>query len=453
MTDPPNVLIYFIDELRADALGCYGHPFVQTPAIDRIAADGVRFDHAISNCPLCMPARNCFFTGQYPSTHGVVFNELPADVDADRPPAYQFGPILRAAGYRHVINVGKHHTGLTPELSGFTEHTPVKDQLGAGPPKPPRGIDPHNNDLVVSPGAAPNVILAGTYPTDGTESEAYQMADRTIERLDGLVDADEPWLLRVSMAPPHTPVLPPEPWASMYKRDLADWQPDAGELDRRTPLLRRWHEFRGWDRLGLDELRWVRAAYFAMTSYMDAQLGRIEQALADRGLTDNLLTIFIADHGSSIGDHGCQVKGPFDTDDIARIPLIVRQPGRIAPGAYGGLAQMIDLMPTLAEWLGVPVPSTLQGRSLRPALTGDPAPIHHALFAEGTFPPAHEGVRESIRTDRYLFTRYPALEEHELFDLTEDPAQTRNLAAESPGVGRDLAEQLDHWRRAVPPSA
>lgn len=455
MPDPPNILIYFIDELRADALGCYGHPFAQTPTIDRIAGQGMRFDQAISNCPLCMPARNCFFTGQYPSTHGVVFNELPADVDAARPPAYQFGPILRAAGYRHLINVGKHHTGLAPGLSGFTEHIPVKDQLGAGPPKPPRGIDPHNNDLVISPGGGPNVILAGTYPTDGIESEACQMAERTIERLDGLADTDAPWLLRVSMAPPHTPVLPPEPWASMYKQDAADWQPDAGELDRRTPLLRRWHEFRGWDRLGVDQLRRVRAAYLGMTSYMDAQLGRIEQALADRGMTDNLLTIFIADHGASIGDHGCQVKGPFDTDDIARVPLIVRQPGRITPGVYQPTTQMIDVLPTLAAWLGVSIPPTVQGRSLAPALAGETSPMHDAVFSEGTFPIAHAGQRESIRTDRYLFTRYPALGERELFDLADDPHQRRSIADDAGDVTRALGDRLDAWRtdHPLPPAS
>jgi len=450
VSQPPNVLIYFIDELRADVLGCDGHPFVQTPTIDRIAAQGVRFERAISNCPLCMPARNCFYTGQYPSRHGVMFNELPEGVSEQHPPDYAFGDVLQSAGYRQIINIGKHHTGLPAERSGFTHAEGVRDQLGAGATRPPRGLDPQRHELIVSPGDGPNVILAGVYPTDGRESEAHQVADRTIEQLDALAASDEPWLLRASFDTPHTPVLPPEPFASMYRDAVADWQPDRGELDRRAPLLRRWHRFRGWDRFTDDQLRWIRAAYFGLTTYLDHQIARIERALAERGLDENLLTIFIADHGSSIGDHGCQVKGPFDTDDIARVPLLVRQPGRIEPGVHEPMVQLIDVLPTLGELVGAAVPESVQGRSFAGALRGDAGFGHEAVFAEGTFPLIHEGVRESIRTDDYLLTRYPALDEMELFDLEADPAQTRNVAADRPDIVQDLSGRLDAWRADHP---
>jgi len=209
-----------------------------------------------------------------------------------------------------------------------------------------------------------------------------------------------------------------------------------------------------------------------MTSYMDAQLGRIERALAERGLDENLLTIFVADHGSSIGDHGCQVKGPFDTDDIARVPLLVRQPGRVEPGVHEPMVQLIDVLPTLGELVGAAVPESVQGRSFAGALRGDASVGREAVFSEGTFPlihagvresirPAsrrrphrraliHAGVRESIRTDAHLLTRYPALGEAELFDLKADPTQTRNAAADHPEVVRELSARLDAWRAAHP---
>jgi len=309
---------------------------------------------------------------------------------------------------------------------------------------------------VVSPGDGPNVILAGTYPTDGRQSEAHQVADRTIEQLDGLAASDEPWLLRASFDTPHTPVLPPEPFASMYRdavprrrRRLAAGSRGVGPPHAAASPLAQFPgvaPFHGRS-APLDSCR---LPYFAMTSYMDAQLGRIERALAERGLDENLLTIFVADHGSSIGDHGCQVKGPFDTDDIARVPLLVRQPGRIKPGVHEPMVQLIDVLPTLGELVGAAVPESVQGRSFAGALRGDASVGREAVFSEGTFPLIHAGVRESIRTDAHLLTRYPALGEAELFDLKADPTQTRNAAADHPEVVRELSARLDAWRAAHP---
>jgi len=446
----PNVLVYFIDELRADVLGCYGHPFVETPAIDRIAAEGMQFDWAITNCPLCMPARNSFFTGLYPSEHGILCNSRPEDLVAryaESPPRYAFGQLLREAGYDRIINIGKHHTGFDPAISGFTEDHATPDRRGANPGRPPEGIDRGEAHIVKIPGHAPNTIIAGTYPGDGRDTHAHVTVDQALALLAEM--GESPWVLRISIDSPHTPVMPPEPYASIYVDAVEGWSWDPEELDMRTGLLRRWHVLRGFGDISLEDQRWARACYFGLTSYLDAQIDRLESELARRGLNENLITIFIADHGASIGDHGLQVKGPFDTDDIAHVPLLIRYPGHVPAGHYAGLVQTIDVVPTLVELLGVaPVGVPVSGSSLAPVLAGTAASLHDAVISVGTFPHSDilEGVRESVRTPAYLYTRYPAIEEYELFDLEEDPGETRNIHAQQPTVAAHLDEVLDTWR-------
>ena len=465
-----NVLIYFLDELRADVLGCYGHPFVRTPAMDAIASSGMRFDAAYSNCPLCMPARMSFFTGRYPSEHGVLFNgnvkEVQHGYDGD-PALFAFGAMLRDAGFRRVINVGKHHTGFTPEISGFTEHVPAPDGRGAKPPKEPEGTagDAH---VVKIPGVPPNTILGGTYPGDGSDSHPAIAADRAIEVLETLAGEEDPWLLRVSINAPHTPVMPPAPYDTMYQEQNASWEPDPGEVERRTPMLGRMNKLRGFSDISLADQRWARTCYHGLTTFVDAQIGRIQSQVERLGLGDDLLTIVISDHGASIGDHGQQVKGPFDTDDIARIPLVIRGPG-VQSGTYAPIVQIIDALPTLGSLIGrgrwkeeadatcdgastgggaaTSEAPLYSGRSLADVLGGRREPVHDAVFSEGEFPNIHPGQRQSVRTEEWLYTRYPELDEEELFDLQTDPEQTTNVAVSNPEVVAELNTAIDAWKR------
>ena len=454
----PNVLIYFIDELRADALGCYAHPFVKTPAIDRIAGQGMRFARAYSNCPLCMPARNCFFTGQYAGSHGILSNgpvkERFAEI-AERyrkaPPQYAFGRILRAAGFREIINVGKHHTGFSPEISGFTEHHETKDKLGASGPRLPKGADPEVSRPIIIPGQPPNTIIGGTYDQDPSNTHPAHTVDKAIEVLKER-NGEAPWCLRVSIDCPHTPVLAPPPYDTMYAEQVKDWHFNDEEFANRTGLLKRWSDARGFQDITPADQRRARASYFGLTSFLDSQIGRLEQFIADQGLDENLITIFVADHGSSIGEHGLQVKGPFDTDDIAHVPLVIRHPGRVEAGASStALTQIIDVLPTLADLLGVETPETVEGTSLAPLLEDPNAVLHDAIYSDANWPHGVDaGRRQSIRTDDWLYSRYPDIGEHELFDLNGDPSQTRNVADRRSDVVSELAARLDRWeaRRA-----
>jgi len=183
---------------------------------------------------------------------------------------------------------------------------------------------------------------------------------------------------------------------------------------------------------------------------VDHQIGRLETFLSERGLADNLVTIFIADHGSSISDHYCQVKGPFDTDDIAHIPFIIRYPGVFDPHRYPYLTQSIDFLPTLGDIIRRQPIEPVSGKSLIPALEGDGEPVHDEIFSEGSFPTIHKGIRESIRTERFLYTRYPSEGESELFELNAPSGQRENAGNRLPDAKEKFDERLDAWRLEHP---
>lgn len=454
----PNILFYCLDELRPDVLGCYGHPFVQTPTLDSICSAGVVFDQAFTTCGLSMPSRNSLFSGLYPSQHGVMTNcesgeygilaggEIASGLPPSRPRA--FGRILKQAGYRHIVDVGKHHTGFTPAHSGFNHSIPAPDLLGASPNRAPRTADPDEHDLVVIPGKAPNGIVGGTYPGRGDESHPHQCIDKAIQWLS---ESDgEPWFMRVSINAPHTPVLAPEPYAQMYDEYLKDWAFDESEIQNRTGLLRRWRVHKGYDRFSPEQVRRCRSSYYALTSYVDAEIGRLERFIRERGLDEHLLTIVMSDHGSSVGDHGLMMKGPFDTDELTRIPWAMRYPGNIAPARHEHPVQIIDFVPTLADLLDCELEESLPGHSLVPICKGKGSAVREELFFEGTFPGIMNGVRESVRTRDYLYTRYPSLGERELFDLRDDPFQARDVAADRREVVRDMEDKLNAWRAEYP---
>jgi arylsulfatase A-like enzyme len=448
---PPNVLIYFIDELRADVLGCYGHPQVQTPALDRIANQGVRFNNAFSNCPLCMPARNCFFLSQYPSTHGVTCNGPLSQTAKQNPPTSAFGQVLRDAGYERIVNIGKHHTGYSTAVSGFTEHHSTPDRLGTTATKLSPDADPQQWQPIYIPGEAPNTIIGGTYAANPDNTHAAQSIDAAISCVDAF-SQDAPWVLRFSVDTPHTPVLPPKPYDTMYADHNDQWRFDDEEFASRSDLLQRWSRKRGFTDLSVQEQRRARNSYLGLTAYLDTQIARLEEHLEQQGLAENLITIVVADHGASIGDHGCQVKGPFDTDDIARVPMIIRYPNHIQPRVCNQLTQIMDIVPTLADLLHVQTPSNTEGKSLLPILNGDTENLHEAIFMEGDFPHGNmnTGMRESIRTPEWLYTRYTKINECELFDLANNPQQTQNVADQHPEIVDTFNARLDAWRADHP---
>ena len=448
----PNILFIFLDELRADALGCYGHRFVRTPHIDRLAAGGVCFANCQSNNPLCVPTRVSLLTGKYSHQTGTMVD---GNTDPSIPSDFRLLQCLAEAGYRERVNIGKHHTGFSPAASGFTFSESPADAQGAGTTRLPSSFDPARHRHVRILGGKAHTIIGGVHPGPAEDTEAFRVVDRAIRHLDLL--GEEPWMLRVSINPPHTPVLPPEPWASLYAQEVESEWPwfCESELDRRVPLLREWRDYRRFQDNPREDLLLVRQAYYGLISFVDAQIGRLMDAVEQKGLGDNLLTILIADHGASIGDHGLQVKGPYCSNDITRVPMILSWPGRIAPGAcYEPLVQLLDLPPTLLDLVGGEIPGEFRGLSLRGVLeSGSTRPVHEHIFQEAGCPGLSlpGACSYTIRTPHWRYSLYRERGQEELIDLGNDPRETCDVSAAHPHIRADLRGQVLAWLEATSP--
>ena len=448
-TNRPNILYIFFDELRADILGCYGHPYVRTPNLDRLAAEGVRFERCWTNNPLCIPARVALMTDLY-SRQTRVRNNVPADPVPYLKDLFTFRETLTAAGYQHVANVGKVHTTLSPRDSGFDLHECHYDLQGATPFVLPATFDPNRHHAVLIPGQWPNSYIGGQHPGPVEDTYTCRNVDAAIRLLDRL--GEGPCLLRLSLDRPHTPVLPPPPWDTLYADDVADWHWSDEELARRPDTIRRWRELRGFDRISESDQRFIRQTYSGMVTFVDEQVGRLLDELRRRGLDENLLTIVLADHGCSIGDHGMQVKGPYATPDINRVPFMWRWPGRIAGGrVYEPPVQLIDFLPTLADLIDAPHHPRWQGASLAPVLAdGQAGAVHEAVFTEADSHQLPDCRSETVRCGRWRFTRYPEAGERELIDTEADPRETMDVAAQHPDVVAEMNERLDAWQQRTP---
>lgn len=448
--DPPNVLFVLLDEMRPDALGCCGHPFVETPAIDRLARDGVRFENAYTNAPQCVPARAALQMSLYPHQNEVRNNNW--YVEPERlPEAFtdylEFNDRLRAVGYDEVRNVGKWHLPVTPEEAGFTGDVRFSDQKGATPFDLPEGAD--GDDVVYKLGDD-GPIVGATHPGPVEDTYTAQGVSTAIDQLSDL-EGDRPWMLRLSLDRPHTPVIPPEPYASMYEDDVSLPEIGPDDLGERPPIVQE----DVVDSLTDAELRRLRARYFGLVTFVDEQLGRLFDHLEAEGIAEDVLTVVTADHGSAIGDRGRQTKGTVSTPETAGVPLIVHYPAGIDPDRpYDGPVQLMDVYPTILDAVGADVPGYAEGESLVPVLDGRRERIHDEIFLELTLGGDDRTARrhmETVRTEEWRYTRYPGVDQTELVDLVKDPEERRDCSDEHPDRATEFDRRLDEWLDRTPP--
>ena len=435
----PNVLFLISDDLN-NMLGCYGDPFAKTPNIDRLAARGVRFDRAYCTFPLCGPSRNALLTGLYPNSTGILAN---AQIFRQTIPSQVSMPqAFRNAGY-FAARIGKLYHYNVPKSIGTNGH----DDPGSWEMElNPAGVDrleeePHIFSL--TPGQFGGTLSwfaspkTDRYHTDGLMADdAEWVLERCAKR------TDRPFFLAVGFFRPHTPYVSPKSYFDLYpekempvvqgvKEDQVDIPP-AGlgsykkEQDKLTDNLR----------------RQCRQAYYASISFMDAQVGRVVDALDRLGLADNTIIVFTSDHGYHMGEHGLWQKQSL-FEESSRVPLLI-----VAPGAKkGGVAQSpmshIDLFPTLAELSGVKMPANVQGQSLvamlkDPMVAGRGWAITQVVRGGGfrrfgASPAVADDGRRffgySLRTPRWRYTEWDEGERgRELYDHDVDPRELTNLA-------------------------
>ncbi len=425
-----NILLIHSDQHRFDCVGVNGHPQLQTPHMDRMAAEGVNFTHAFTPCPLCVPERNSLLHGQWTGQHLCIANY---DTEAPRPPAEglpTYVTPIREAGY-FMGYVAKWHVNQTRNALdyGFHEDVPegqyFKWRREQGLPGRPREnkwfgeLDPH-----ITP----------------EQSKLAWGADHAIRMMENAAREGRPFFVRWDPSEPHLPNVVPEPYGSMYPPESIEPWPSYPDPLEKKPYIQA-QQLRTW---GLDQWTWddwapVVSRYLGEISLLDAQLGRLLDALDRLGLADNTLVIYTADHGDMCGGHGMIDKHFIMYDDVVRVPLIMRWPGRIEPGTVcdAFTPHAIDLATTFCDVAGVPVPETFQGKSLRPLFEGASDLGRQDIFS------AYHGNQFGLFTQRMVRDRrwkyvWNATAEDELYDLKSDPGEITNLATD-PAHASELA--------------
>ncbi len=438
----PNVLLIAVDDLNT-ALGCYGHPLVRSPNIDRLAARGVRFEHAYCQFPLCSPSRVSMLTGLRPETTRIF--ELKTDFRTILPQAQTLPQSFQKAGY-FVARVGKiFHYGVPGQIGTNGLDDPASWHKVVNP----RGRDKDEEDKLTNYtpkhglGSAMSFLAA-----DGTDEEQTdgRAATAAIELLEE--KRDRPFFLGVGFYRPHTPYVAPKKYFDLYPLDTIRL-PDNPSEDR-DDIPAAAIQIRP-DNYGLTDLqcRQCTQAYFASITFMDAQVGRLLDALDRLKLADNTIVVLWSDHGYLLGEHGQWMKQSL-FEESARVPLIVAAPGMAGNGhASPRVVESIDIYPTLAQLCHTPAPDDLAGHSLVPLLQQPDRAWDHPAFTQvqrAKFP------GRSVRTQRWRYTEWDhGREGTELYDHEHDPRELHNLAHDAK-YSDTVAELRGMLQRAFAPA-
>lgn len=442
----PNILWICSDQQRFDTLGCYGNSFVRTPNIDRLAANGMLFEYAYSQSPVCTPSRSSFLTGRYPRTTRCRQNgqSMPQDeVLVTR--------LLADAGYICGLSGKLHISTCNPSFQSGTEQRIDDGYDEFHWSHHPRPGDWPTNEYIhwlrerrvtdtVTPYKDSKHVQAGM-PAE--HHQTTWCAEKAISFIEANAGRDNPWLFSVNMFDPHHPFDPPVDYLERYLDVLEDIPlPNytQGELDDKPIFQRIDHQGAyhtpgsfPWPEMSDDDHRLVTAAYWAMIDLIDDQVGRMLEALARSGQLDNTIVIFMSDHGEMLGDHGLYLKGPYFYEPAIHVPLIISYPGTIAADIRStALVELVDLAPMLLEAANLESYAGMQGQSIWNLLTGQADAHHHREDVYCEYYNAMPWHRDPlpqftmIRTHQHKLVVAHGLESGELYDLGNDPAETQN---------------------------
>jgi iduronate 2-sulfatase len=404
-----NVLFVAFDDLRPE-LGCYGNQLARTPNLDRLAARGVMFERAYCQFPLCNPSRTSLLTGRHPNATGVLDNSV----------------FFRTA-HPDWVSLPQHfkNNGYVAARTGKIFHGGI-DDTGAwsigGEQRVDRKTRPKQN-----PATSDRIV---TLPGEGESHGDYKTATRAVELLEEL--KDQPFFLAVGFTKPHSP-----PTATLREFDLFDatkmpLPPDFAAVPTVPPGFppasvppRSSDLFIGRE-ASQDEARQVIEAYYASSSFADAQLGRVLDALDRLKLTERTIIVAFGDHGYHLGEKGKWSKHNSLFEVAARVPAIVCLPGASAGEASPRTVQLLDLYPTLVELCGLPAVEGLQGHSLAPLLKDPQSPWSHPAYAVAR---NGDAFGQSVRTEKWRYSEWNGGSAGAvLFDEQADPHETKNLA-------------------------
>ncbi len=403
--DRPNVLLIVSDDQQHDAMGCAGHPIVRTPNIDRLARTGVRFTRTFVPVPICTPSRAAFLTGRFETSNGVSFfgQRIHEGIIA-------WPKAMARAGYQTAMT-GKWHNVRETDEYGFEWTANVFL----------RGMDYHMDPPMIQKPREKEKIVRGEINTIATDTALRFLKER---------DAKRPFFLYVAYVAPHDPFDPLPEYARLYDPNTiplpVNFLPkptfDPGTLDIRDEQLL------PVPRPELD-LKRQNAHYYSLISQMDDQIGRLLKGLEQADPAGNTIIIFAGDNGLARGAHGFLGKQNMYEEGV-RVPLIISHPrmtGR-AGKTSDALVYLLDLMPTVCDWTGAPVPEGVEGRSLTRVFAGEKDGVRDFVIAR--YDERTDPRFRMIRTDRYKLIHSFKADREELFDLQADPHEMKDLSGD-----------------------
>jgi arylsulfatase A-like enzyme len=486
-----NVLFIMCDQLRADHLSCAGHPHLETPAIDSLAAKGVLFPHAYVQSGVCGPSRMSYYTGRYVFSHGATWNRVPLSLREKT-----VGDYLRPAGIR-VALAGKTHVlpdldglerygieggsaiaalmraGRFEELDRYDGHSPPGEESSYADYLRSQGYNSDDpwSDYVISADGPDGPVsgwqMRNVHLPARVAEEHSETAYMTREAMRFVADmGDKPWFLHLSYVKPHWPYMVPAPYHKMYGAEhCLPLNRDERELVDQHPVLaayRQHEESQSFQRADAPAI--VRPAYMGLIKQLDDWLGRLFDHLKKLGRFDDTLILFTADHGDFLGDHWLGEKEMF-YEEAQRVPFIVYDPDPAADSTRGTVderfVEAVDVVPTCLAALEQPANDHLvEGRSLLPLLRGGKVePWRDAVYSEldYSFREARRilkrGPRDCraimVRTDRWKYVWWQDFRPM-LFDLVNDPKELRDLGADGAHapVRREMEERMAAWLKA-----
>jgi arylsulfatase A-like enzyme len=438
----PNIVLFLVDQLRRDALGCYGNTICKTPNIDQLSKEGIKFDNAFTTSPVCSPSRASLMTGLYPHNHGVMVNTHIA-------PAWSRGLDLKTPTFSRILKekryavdyVGKWHVheDLGPEKYGFTRHII---------PEFKSDVLPGTEITIEFP--KENFTVAGTCANPKEETETWKCAEEGISIIREHAKNKKPFFLRIDGVDPHFPNIPPEPYDSMYDpKDIPPW-PNFEETFKNKPASHlRKHKEWNLEKKDWDWWSKVVAKYYGTISFIDECVGRVLNTIKECGIEDNTIFIFSTDHGDATGSHKHIEKAGTMYDEIFHIPLIIKTPPswKNSNRQVSSFVRLMDLMPTFVELAGAKAPQNIDACSLIPFLKGKtPDNWPDSVYCE------HHGEvwgyqsQRMVRTNNWKYVYSPS-DFDELYNLKDDPYEMKNLISDSSykDILKEMKARLIGW--------
>jgi iduronate 2-sulfatase len=426
--EKPNVLFIISDDLTATALSCYENQFCRTPNIDRLASEGVRFTRTYAQFPVCGPSRASFMFGYYPNatgTYGYVSGRENVGPGRD-----SWSQLFKKNGY-YTARVSKiFHMGVPGDIekgsnSQDDEASWTERYNSQGPEWKAEGESElvQNNPYGLKPKRGGNVMTIVKADGDDMVHSDGKTAAKAVELI--RKHKDEPFFLAVGFVRPHVPFVAPRPYFDPYPHEQIVLPPSVENDwdDIPAPGINYVTSVNG--EMSEEQEKKAVAAYYASVAYMDAQVGKVLQALKEEGLEDNTIVIFTSDHGYHLGEHRFWMKVSLH-EESARVPLVIKVPGK-KPAVTHALTELLDLYPTVAELAGLKYSKHLQGKSLVDVLDNPAHSVRDMAFSishrNGTF-------SFLLRTPKWAFIQYDedGGSGVELFDMEYDPQQFNNLA-------------------------